>query len=246
MCGRYVQVSSIAVLEQRFQAEVKTPERWSPTANAAPGDQLPVILGDSPQEIVFQRFGLSPQGSKPASLYINARSETALDKPSFRLSMRKKRCIIPVDAFYEGPDNEKLSKPYLVYLMNKERPFAFAGIWDEWNHPITGEIARSFAILTTGPNRVMKAIGHSRCPAILQPEEEALWLSPHTSLADAMALLRPCADNRMNAYPVSPAMKNARLKGVELVQPQGERLFEEAEYITKQGLALRGMGRRNA
>lgn len=245
MCGRYVQVSSIEVLEQRFQAEMVNTAAWSPTTNAAPGDVLPVITDESPQSIVFQRFGLSPQGSKAGTLYLNARSETVLDKPSFRVSVRKRRCIVPADAFYEGPENEKLSNPYLIYLVNKERPFAFAGIWDEWQNPVDGTVLRSFALLTTAPNRVMKAIGHPRCPVVLRPEEESIWLSPHTPLPEVMGLLRPCDDQRMNAYPVSPRMKNSKIKSMDLLQPIGERLFEEPTYITKPGIALKGMGRRS-
>ena len=244
MCGSYVQVSSIEVLEKRFCASVEQPERLKMNPNVAPGDLVPVITHEDPGLIVLQRFGLTPAWATSKQLYINARAETVLDKPSFRVSIRRKRCIILADAFYEGSENQKLNKPYLMYLVNKERPFSFAGIWDEWVHSETGEPVRSFAILTTSPNRALQTIGHPRSPVILEREQESVWLSSHTPLTEAMSLLRPCRDERMNAYPVSSQVKNAALKDLSLLNPTGDRLFPESEYISKSGLSLRGMGRR--
>lgn len=256
MCGRYVLIDKLEVYEKRFHATadpVSVHVRF-PNFNVSPGALAPVITGDAPNRIQFFRFGMTPFWAKKAMLLINARAEGdhnsdddpryrgakgILSKPAFRKPVRSQRCLVIADYFLEGPKQEKLDKPFLVYL--KRRPFAMAGIWDEWANPDTGEIIRSFAIITTTPNRLLQRIGHHRSPVILQERDENRWLKTE-HLADATALLEPYPDGEMNAYPVSSRLKNPRLNEVALLDPTGPPLFAENDLRLVQELKLHGMG----
>jgi putative SOS response-associated peptidase YedK len=148
--------------------------------------------------------------------------------PSFRYAIRSQRCLIIASAFYEGPEKEKLSKPYLCYLRER-RPFAFAGIWNEWQNPQTGAITNTCAIITTVANQLLQKVGHHRSPVILHKRDERVWLGQNTSLAKVTALLEPHPTELMNAYPVAPTVKNPKASGKELLQPIGERLIDESD-----------------
>lgn len=255
MCGRYTIVSKLETLEKRFQAKATQPEKHHPQINVSVGQLAPVV---TPQkEIVFFRFGLTPFWSKKPMYLFNARSEGdhnaedsmhyrgamgIFQKPSFRKPIRSQRCLIPADSFFEGPKEEKLSKPFLVYLRDQQRPFAFAGIWDEWADPTTGEIHNGFAIITTQANELMQRIGHPRSPVILHPEDESAWLDPDLPTEELVALMKPFPANQMNAYPVSPAMKNPRAQGMDVLQPVGDRIFPETTTRLSQEVRLEGMG----
>ena len=203
------------------------------------------------------QFGFTPSWAKKQFYMINARSEGdhnaendpgyrgamgILQKPMFRQSIRTRRCLVVADAFIEGPQREKLAKPYVVYARDGQRPFALAGIWDEWTDTGSGEIIRSFAIITTTACDAMNAIGHHRSPVMLDPEDERKWIDPVTPLAEATALLRPIPDGKLNAYPIDTAIKNPRLNGTTLLQPTGERIFPEYDFELHQSLQVFGMG----
>ncbi|NVK28742.1 MAG: SOS response-associated peptidase [Flavobacteriia bacterium] len=260
MCGRYVTVSKVKAVEKRFNAEVATPDLWHINTNVGPGSKAPVIANESPNSIQHFQFGFTPQWAKKPMYVFNARSEGdhnkdnnpsytgakgILQKPMFRKSIRDKRCLVLADAFIEGPEKEKLSKPYVVYLKER-RPFAFAGVWDEWVNTDTGEILRSFAILTTVANPLMQKIGHHRSPVILEPDQESDWLSNDLPIQDVTAMLEPYDAKRMNAYPIDPAIKNPRAQGIELLKPTGERVFKEYDYEIYEELRLEGMGETRA
>lgn len=149
------------------------------------------------------------------------------------------------DAFIEGPEKEKLSKPYVVYLRER-RPFAFAGVWDEWVNPETGNTLRSFAILTTVANPLLQKIGHHRSPVILEPNQERDWISSDLPLSDVTSMLEPYEAQHMNAYPIDPVIKNPRAQGVELLKPIGERIYKEYDYEIYEELRLEGMGETRA
>jgi putative SOS response-associated peptidase YedK len=243
MCGRYVLNSKIEIIEGRFHVNASQLFEWKPNFNIAPGTYAPVITSDRPDELQLFRFGLTPFWSKKKSMmFINARSEGDLNqdddpfyngekgivaKPAFRQPIRSQRCLIPADAFIEGPTRERLSKPYLVYLQDPVRPFALAGIFDYWKNPETGEVIRSFAIVTTVANALLQMIPHHRGPVILRPEEEKAWLDEQTPIADVAEMLKPYPAEKMNAYPISPAIKNPKAEGRELIDPVGERLVPE-------------------
>lgn len=258
MCGRYVTVSSIKAIEQRFNVKIENPEKYQHNTNVSVGQQAPVVASDKPGVLQFFTFGFTPVWAQKPMYLFNARSEGdhnkeddpsyagamgIINKPVFRKAIRSQRCLVVADAFIEGPKKEKLSKPYVVYMRNPQnRPFAFAGVWDEWVNRDTGELLRSFAIITTVPNRLLQKIGHHRSPVILHPAQEAAWLNNETPLAEVTAMLRPFEASEMNAYPVSPAIKTPGANGAELLQPIGQRVEKEFDYEIYSDLKLEGMG----
>ena len=246
-------------MKKRFQVEAApdVPDRLQPNANVSHGEYAPVITNDDPGTLQLQQFGFTPRWAKKQFYMINARSEGdhnpdndprytgamgILQKPMFRQSIRDRRCLIIADAIIEGPRQEKLTKPYLVYARNGIRPFALAGIWDEWVNPSTGEITRSFAILTTVSNRLMERIGHHRSPVMLHEKDEQTWINSDAELQDITALLRPYPEHFLNAYPISPAIRDPRANGSDLLQPIGQRVHPEHDYSIHQDMELFGMG----
>lgn len=255
MCGRYVQVSKLEVLEKRFEASVAQPELWRPNANVAPGTAAPVITCAAPKSIQFYQFGFRPAWGTAQMMFLNARAEGdhnpendprytgakgIIHKPSFRKAIRNQRCLVLADAFIEGPFDRKLSEPYLVYLKNKERPFAMAGIWDAWIDPTTQNERYSFAVITTTANEVLQKIRHPRSPVILPREAESAWLSLDTPLSDVTDLLQPWPSAQMNAYPISPAIKHPAAQGLDLLRPIGERVLPEDELWLRDDVELQG------
>ena len=255
MCGRYVVVSSVEVIEKRFN--VKAPELpFGPNFNLGPGTLAPVITNDKPKELQFFQFGLTPSWAKKKMYLFNARAEGdanqendpaytggkgIISKPAFRKPIRSQRCLVIADAFIEGTKNEGLDKPFLVYLREGRRPFAFAGIWDTWVNHETGEIVNSFAIITTVPNELMQKIGHHRSPVILSERNERTWLRAE-HLNEIMSLLEPYPAEEMNAYPVSPGIKSPKMNDRSLLDPVGERVMTETDIGIHTELRLQGMG----
>jgi putative SOS response-associated peptidase YedK len=257
MCGRYVVVSKVEKIEKVFRlAKPAQMNLFAPNYNLSVGNPAPIITSEHPNELSIGQFGLTPSWAKKRMYLFNARSEGdsnkdddpqytggkgIINKPSFRSSIRKQRCLVVADCFYEGSKKEGLSKPYLIYLKDR-RPFAFAGLWDKWVDTETGEIVLSFSIITTVANELLQDIGHHRSPVILRPEDESVWLNESSSLGAVTALLEPYPSTLMNAYPVSAAVKSPKNNGRELVEPEGQRISPEYEYKIVQELKLEGMG----
>jgi putative SOS response-associated peptidase YedK len=261
MCGRYVIITKIKEIEKRFGVVTNHPELFQPSANLSLGQRAPVVASDQPGELQFMQFGLTPSWAKKQMYVINARSEGdhnpeddphysgakgILEKPMFRKPIRSQRCLVIADAFIEGPKKEGLSKPYCVYLRNGTRPFAMAGIWDEWANPATGEIIKSFAIITTVSNELMQKIAHHRSPVLLHKEQERAWLDPSLPLPEVTSMLHPTAASEMNAYPISPEIKSPRAQGVQLLEPVGERIYPEYDYEIYHDIKMFGMGESRA
>lgn len=257
MCGRYITVSKIKEIEKRFNVSIDNPEDYKENTNVSPGQSAPVISSCAPNKISFYRFGFTPSWSKTPTLIINARTEGdhnmennphytgskgIINKPMFRKALRSQRCLIVADAFYEGSAKEKLSKPFLIYMRNRMRPFAFAGIWDHWINPQNQQTVFSFAIITTVANPLLQLIGHPRMPVILPKEYEHDWLNDKLPLSAVTSLLEPFPAEYMNAYPVSPAMKKPNANNFDFLKPIGERVFSEHTYELYQELVLEGMG----
>ena len=149
---------------------------------------------------------------------INARAEEAATKPAFREALRKRRCLIPADAFYEWARRDAKNKqPFAIGLRSGE-PYAFAGLWERWC-PKGGEALETFSILTTDANEVLDPI-HNRMPVILEPKDYSRWLEPAAVERLPVDLLRPFPAERMTAWPVSERVGNVRNNDPELLAPR--------------------------
>lgn len=222
MCGRYTLAAEIRALQKRFRFEIEGPFEFKPRFNIAPTQDLPVLVLEGPENrrvARLYRWGLIPHWASDASIghkLINARSETAAEKPAFRGAFRGRRCLVPADGFYEWKTVDKRKLPMRVRLKGGE-PFAFAGLWDGWTAP-DGKELRTFTILTTGANKALAAL-HDRMPVILRPEDEDLWLSPSAALPDLQYLLKPFPDEPIEAYAVSPAVNKPSTDVPECIEP---------------------------
>ncbi len=261
MCGRYAVITKIKEIEQRFGVTAPFPELLVPTANLSVGQLAPVITSEKPGELQFYQFGFTPHWAKKNMYVLNARCEGdhnpdddplftgakgILEKPMFRKATRSQRCLVIADAVLEGSKEEKLSKPYCVYMRNGRRPFAMAGIWDRWVNEQTGEIVHSFAILTTAANELMRQIGHHRCPLFLHAHQEKTWLDLHTPLSEITSMMVPFPAEELNAYPVSPTLKSPKNREMQLLAPVGSRVFPEYKYEVYEEIKLFGMGESRA
>ena len=152
---------------------------WTiPRYNIAPSQQVAVISNRDPAELSFMKWGLVPSWAKDPKVgnrMINARSETAAEKPSFRSAFKRKRCLIPADGYYEWSRQGKKKVP--MYIQHAERElFAFAGLWESWKQP-DGNWLNTCAILTTEANEQIRPI-HHRMTVIIEPADYELWLAP--------------------------------------------------------------------
>lgn len=262
MCGRYVLVSKLKLIEKSFQVNVaEIMERFEINPNVCPGEEAVVIADAAPKQAQLMTFGFTPHWAKKKMYVINARSEGdhnkenskdyhgtkgIISKPMFRKSIRSKRCLVLADAFVEGTKTDKLNKAHLVYRSGNKRPFAMAGIWDEWIDKTTGEVFRSFAIITTAPTPLMDKIPHHRSPLVLAQEDEGRWLDTRLSLGDVTQLLKPFDDTDFNAYPISKSIKSPKNKSIDLLKPIGDTLITSYDYQFYKELDLQGMGQTTA
>jgi len=220
MCGRYVIISSPAAIRALFgyPEQPNFPARY----NVAPTQPVPIVrLHEGKRQFVLMRWGLIPswvKDPKGFSLLINARVESVIDKPAFRNAMRRRRCLIPADGFYEWKDLGGRKQPYFIRLKESGGPFAFAGLWETWTGP-NGEELDTAAIVTTTANRTLSAI-HGRMPVILQPDTFDLWLdTAHVDPQTAAALLVPSRDDVLEAYEISPAVNRVANDSEALITP---------------------------
>jgi len=256
MCGRYVLVQKVKVIEKRFNVKASDSLEYSPSYNIGIGQKGLVIPSDNPRELETMVFGLTPFWSEKKTYFFNARAEGdhnkednpeyrgakgIINKPAFRKPIRSQRCLVIADCFIEGPKDIGLDEPYLVYLKN-ERPFAFAGIWDEWEEKATGIKIKSFAIITVPANGVLQKINHPRCPVILKRGDESKWVNEKTALSDITSMLKTSDTDLMNAFRISSDIKDISKNNRELLNPVGERLFAENLMTIQQDLELHGMG----
>ena len=215
MCGRYTHKLTWPkiVALYRLTEPVDPPGELEPRYNIAPTQLAPVLrLGKNGRELVVMRWGLVPGWAKDPSIgnrLINARAETAADKPSFRAAMRARRCLVPANGFYEWQKTGKAKQPWWIGMAGGA-PFSMAGLWESWRDPASGGRLETFTILTTEANALLAPI-HERMPAIIDPADYDGWLSG----PDYANLLRPHAVASMAAHPVSswvnsPAHDDAR------------------------------------
>lgn len=210
MCGRFTLTIDPASLQKMFEG-FAFPSWYSARYNIAPSQPVLAIPNDAGQKADFFIWGLIPSWAKESSPtvgLINARAETLAEKPSFRGSLKYKRCLIPANGFYEwkAQPGLKAKQPYYIYRKDHE-PLAFAGLWDEW-HAKDGSVVRTCVIITTTPNELILPL-HNRMPAILERHAFAAWLDPAPQPPQAvLPLLRPYPAELLQLHPVSPAVNN--------------------------------------
>ena len=225
MCGRF-SIAEFAGIEERFQLEIEFPD-LKPNYNAAPSQDIPVILNKGSSQLALFKWGLIPYWAKDPSMghkMINARAETVDEKPSFKTCLQRKRCLVVADGFYEWKKEGATKRPHRITLKNKEL-FGFAGLWDTWKS-LTGEIINSCSIITTTPNELMEPI-HNRMPVILPREVEQVWLDEGiTDSTFLKSLLVPYMADLMNAYEVSSFVNSVKNNGPACLVAVGGGCFE--------------------
>jgi putative SOS response-associated peptidase YedK len=178
MCGRF-RLTRASKLAERFAIEPE--DDWVPHYNVAPTQDIPVIRQHTEEPKRFgsqMRWGLIPYWAKDASIgfkMINARADTVATKPAFRDSLKKRRCLIPADGFYEWKKDGKSKTPF-CFTMADDSLFAFAGLWDSWRNS-EGQRIETCSIITTTPNALCADV-HDRMPVILPDDAYDLWLDP--------------------------------------------------------------------
>ncbi len=220
MCGRFTLTLDPSEL-QDF-ADYTFPSQFAPRFNIAPTQPVLAIPNDGAHKADFFIWGLIPSWAKDPSIgnrLINARAETLAEKPSFRGGFKYKRCLILADGFYEwkAQPGAKTKVPHFIHLKDR-KPFAFAGLWDNWNSP-DGSAVRSCTIITTEPNELMAGI-HNRMPVILQRADYEQWLDPAPRTPDSLfPFLKPFPPGEMTAYPVSTLVNSPANERPDLVVP---------------------------
>ncbi len=220
MCGRY----TLTPEQKAIQAEFKVkPGHYvhEPRYNIAPSQPAPVIVREDENVIKTMKWGLVPYWAKDPKIgfkLINARAETIAEKPSFKTAFKKRRCLVIADGFYEWvkAQGRRVKIPHR-FVLQSEKLFSFAGLWDVWKTP-EGKPLETFTIITTGPNELMKPI-HDRMPVILRREDEDLWLDPRADEKTLLSLLKPYDPGLMEEYEVSIKVNSPREESPDLIKP---------------------------
>jgi putative SOS response-associated peptidase YedK len=227
MCGRYVIISTPEAIRALFGYGEQP--NFPPRYNVAPTQPIPIVrLVGGKRSFALMRWGLLPswvKDPKTFPLLINARGESVLEKPAFRNAMRRRRCLIPTDGFYEWQAGGRAGGPKRPYFVRAKRradgsapPLAFAGLYETWTGP-NGEELDTAAIITTAANRTLTAI-HERMPVFVPKEAFDLWLDCANVEADvAAALIRPADDALLEAYEISPSVNRVANDSAALIAP---------------------------
>ena len=228
MCGRYTLIASPEAIRNLFRYAERP--NFPPRYNIAPTQPIAVVrLINRQRQFVLMRWGLLPswvKNPKEFSLIINARGENVIDKPSFRAAMKRRRCLIPADGFYEWKAGGPRKQPYYIHARSGE-PLAFAGLWETWTGP-NGEELDTVTIVTTDANRTLSPL-HDRMPVIVPPEAFDLWLdSDNVDAATAAALIVPAPDTLLEAWPVSTDVNRVANDNAHLIEAAAETMVEAA------------------
>lgn len=230
MCGRYSITSPPEAIQRVFQVPElpNLPARY----NVAPTQDVPVVRvggdtegpeADGGRHLVQLRWGLVPFWADDVSIgakMINARAESAAEKPAFRAAFRRRRCLVVADGFYEwkAPAQKGQRKqPYRIELADR-RPFGFAGLWERWTNPQDQSVLDTCTILTTQANDYLKEI-HPRMPVMLSPDAFPVWLDPNAKVEAVKGLLTPFPGSDLTAYPISIRVNAVRNDDPSILEP---------------------------
>ena len=229
MCGRFSQLRAWAELVRLYRiTETDEAPNWPPRYNVAPTQPVAVVVGATGDRRRLQtmRWGLVPAWAKDLAAgarMINARAESVTLKPAFREAMKRRRCVIPADGFYEWwkhPGGRK--QPYWITWRERDPPAAFAGLWESWLNPADGRRVLSCTIITTQANTCLRPL-HDRMPALLDATGQEAWLDVESVDHDeAQRLLRPWDAAEMRAQSVSTWVNSAANEGPRCLDPSAE------------------------
>ena len=230
MCGRYgrrgdkqriaewMQTHNTNVLDEFDETNL------APSFNVAPQTLQPVVRLNretGERELTVMRWGLVPYWSKDGKASfstINAKSETVATSPTYREAWKYRRCLVPADWFYDWVKlDENTKQPYAI-AMKDDGMFAFAGLWEKWKDKATGQMLRTYTILTIDPNELMESI-HNRMPVIIPPKDYERWMAPAEPSHLPVDLLRPYPAEAMKAWRVGRAVGNTRNNDPSLIVP---------------------------
>jgi putative SOS response-associated peptidase YedK len=221
MCGRFTLRTNPRDWAEVFAVVRQLESEWQPGYNIAPTQQVVCIRErpGEPREFFKARWGLIPSWAKDTKIgasCINARVETVASKPAFRSALKKKRCLVVADGFYEWRKPDK--QPFFISL--KSGPMAFAGLWESWKSPDDAWID-SCSIITTEANELMEKL-HDRMPVILPRHAVDHWLDPSVTDPDELVpMLKQFEPDKMQAWPVGKEVGNVRNQDTQLTEPVG-------------------------
>lgn len=224
MCGRFAAFTPPETFASLFGAKNTIPLVPPPHYNITPGqDILAARIGGSGERILtFMHWGLIPfwaKEKKTGYSMINARAETVAEKPAFRRAYRHRRCLIAADGFFEWKQEADGKQPYF-FRMKDEKPFAFAGLWEQWES--SGESIESCAIIVTESNSLLKKV-HDRMSVIIPAAEYGFWLNPDVEEPERLAhLLVPYPAEKMEGFPVDKRVNVPSIDTREIIRKQGE------------------------
>jgi putative SOS response-associated peptidase YedK len=224
MCGRARLSSDVSEIKLVFSIP---PHRPTPNIalswNVAPTDPLPVVRYDrraGERSLDVMRWGLVPYWARDIKVgfaNINAKAEGIENRPAFREAFARRRCLVPVDSFYEWKKTATGKQPFAIALADG-RLMALAGLWENWRSQ-AGEWVRSFAIITTTPNELCAEL-HNRMPVVLGPETWPAWLGEEPAdPRQLQAMLTPHSSEGMTCWPVSPRVGNVKNNDPSLIEP---------------------------
>ena len=218
MCGRFTQERPASELAEIFGAEPLVEDAGA-HYNVAPTDEASVVVQrDDRRAVTAYRWGLIPHWAtapKVGSRMINARAETITVSPAFRDAFVRKRCIVPVESFYEWKRDGTIRQPYRI-VRRDGMPLALAGLWAGWREPDTGAVRRTFSIVTTTPNDAIAEL-HDRMPVVLERDAWDRWLDPRPAdPSELMGLLVP-SEADLEVYAVGRDVNDVRRDGPELI-----------------------------
>ena len=222
MCGRFTLSASPTSLTETFPG-FELPDQLTPRYNITPTQDVAVVANNNPGKIDLFRWGLIPSWAKDPTIgnrMINARSEMLSQKPSFRTAYRRWRCLVLADGYYEWRKEPGGGAKTPFYIrMASEKPFAFAGLWEQWQPSRDADAVLSCTILTCPPNEMLEQI-HHRMPVILDYDAYDLWLEPNNQPpAELNHLLQPYPADAMTAYAVSRLVNQPRNDRAECILP---------------------------
>lgn len=225
MCGRFVRKSTLTEIRDEFDiGEIQW--AWEPSYNVAPGQEVAAVTGNGENKLVSLRWGLIPFWAKDEQVgykMINARSETIAEKKTFAQLLKKRRCLIVADGFYEWQTSEdKKTKIPMYVTLRSGRPFGFAGLYDTWKSK-EGKVIRSCTIITTKPNDLLAPI-HNRMPVIISSGARAFWLDRSIEEPEELVpLLNPYPARDMIAYEVARQVNSPKNNSSDLLKPLKQR-----------------------